>query len=86
MAASYEQDRIEAVRDNPVITVVDAPIRPAKPDSRGLAKGLLIGIVLGGMLAVLGAYLAETWAKRRRERERGVFDSTPRMYEPTAVA
>jgi len=86
MAASYEQDRIESVRDNPVITVVDSPIRPAKPDSRGISKGLLIGTILGAMLAVLAAYLNETWSSRRAEHELHAVESNRKLYEPAGAA
>jgi uncharacterized protein involved in exopolysaccharide biosynthesis len=64
MAASYEQDRIESVRDNPLVTIVDAPVRPAKADSRGIGKGFVIAAVLGGLLSLFGAYLVE--ARRNR--------------------
>lgn len=86
MAASYEQDRIESVRDNPVITVVDSPIRPAKPDSRGLAKGLLVGTILGAMLSVLAAYLNETWSHRRAQHELKAIEPNHKLYEPAGAA
>ena len=57
MQSSYEQDRIESLRDNPVIAVVDAPIRPATPDSRGILKALLGGLLLG-LLAGIGVSFA----------------------------
>ena len=85
MAASYEQDRIESVRDNPVITVVDFPIRPAKADSRGLAKGLLIGLFLGGMFATLAAYLMDMWALRGRQKQVAVVSTGREVYEISAV-
>ena len=85
MAASYEQDRIESVRDNPVITIVDFPIRPAKADSRGLGKGLLIGLFLGGMLATLGAYLKDMWALRNREHQVVVMPAEREVYGISAV-
>lgn len=45
---SYEQSRLNEVRDTPVISIVEAPALPVLPDSRhGLAK-VLLG-VLGGL-------------------------------------
>ena len=44
---SYEQARIEEVRNTPRITVVDPPDQPARPDRRRL-----------GLKAVLGAFIA----------------------------
>jgi uncharacterized protein involved in exopolysaccharide biosynthesis len=85
MAASYEQDRIESVRDNPVITVVDFPIRPAKADSRGLAKGLVIGLFLGAMFATLGAYLKDMWVLRRREHQVALVSPEREVYGISAV-
>jgi capsule polysaccharide export protein KpsE/RkpR len=50
---SREDARLREVRDTPVITIIDAPEFPAIPDSRGLARRLMIGVVVGG-LAGLG--------------------------------
>jgi len=57
LADAYEQAKLEEVRDTPVLTVVEAPMRPVRPDSRGVIKkglaGLLVGGVIGGLLAAL---------------------------------
>ena len=46
LAQSYEAARIDEVRNTPVITVMEAPDLPAKPNARlALLKGLLAGIV-----------------------------------------
>jgi len=54
LAQGLEQARIEEVRETPVITVIDAPARPERPEGKGY---VLFGIVaaLGGLL--LGAVL-----------------------------
>ena len=52
LSQAYEQARIEEVRDTPVITVVEAPVDPVRPDSRRLILKGLLGIVLGGLLGV----------------------------------
>ena len=55
LAQSYEAARIDEVRNTPVITVVEAPDLPAKPNPRlALVKGVLAGLVglaLGALLA-----------------------------------
>jgi uncharacterized protein involved in exopolysaccharide biosynthesis len=47
VAQSYEQARIEEVRDTPVITVVEAPMLPARPDTRPFARAIAAGVLLG---------------------------------------
>jgi len=55
LAQSYEAARIDEVRNTPVITIVEPPDLPARPDPRlALVKGLLAGIV--GL--ALGAFIA----------------------------
>ena len=56
IAQSFEQARIEEVRDTPVITVVEAPMLPARPDSRpfgrAIAGSVLLALVAARILAV----------------------------------
>jgi len=47
-----EQARMDAVRDTPVLTVVEPADIPTRADSRGLIKFGLLGIFLGGALGV----------------------------------
>lgn len=60
LAQAYEQAKIEEVRDTPVITVVQAPELPVRPDSRWLVLkallGLLLGFMLGAAIAVWRSY------------------------------
>jgi uncharacterized protein involved in exopolysaccharide biosynthesis len=57
LAQSYEQAKIEEVRDTPVITILSAPEFPVQPDPRGRIRivlfGMLIGLAAGGVLAVI---------------------------------
>lgn len=55
LVQSYEDAKIQAVRNTPVITVVEPPRRPVKPDSRMLAIRGVLGLMLGVMLAVIWA-------------------------------
>jgi uncharacterized protein involved in exopolysaccharide biosynthesis len=64
LAESYERAKIDEVRDTPVITVVERPELPARPDRRGLVKwglvSLILGLVLGSILALIREALART--------------------------
>jgi uncharacterized protein involved in exopolysaccharide biosynthesis len=46
LAIAYEEARVEEVRDTPVLTVVDPPRRPVKPDSRGIVLKALVAFIL----------------------------------------
>jgi uncharacterized protein involved in exopolysaccharide biosynthesis len=52
-----EQAQIDAVRDTPVLTLVESPDVPTRADSRGLIKFGLLGIFLGGALGIAVALL-----------------------------
>jgi uncharacterized protein involved in exopolysaccharide biosynthesis len=75
---SYEQARIDEVRDTPVLTVVDAPQTPAIRDPRGTAMRALLGLGFGAMVAVALALLLDYL---RRSRELG----RPEYREFTAL-
>jgi uncharacterized protein involved in exopolysaccharide biosynthesis len=59
LAQSFEQSRIEEVRDTPVITLVEAPSAPLLPDRRWLLAKVMLGYV-GGILLGIIAMIA--WA------------------------
>lgn len=65
LAQAYEQARIEEVRNTPVITVVESPELPAIHDPRGRALMGLLGIFLGGVLGLVGAFTREFFARSR---------------------
>lgn len=62
LAQSYEQAKMDEVRDTPVITVVEAPDLPVEPDSRGLltriAAAMFVGLVIGVGLAFVRELLS----------------------------
>jgi tyrosine-protein kinase Etk/Wzc len=64
LAQAYEQAKIEEVRDTPVITVVERPEVPVRPDRRGLIGkgllGLLLGLLLGSGLAFAKSFAANS--------------------------
>jgi uncharacterized protein involved in exopolysaccharide biosynthesis len=59
VAQAFEQARMDEVRDTPVITVIEQPNVPARPDPRGLLKWLVVGLLFGLGLGVGLAYLRE---------------------------
>jgi len=64
MAQAFEQARIDEVRDTPVITVIEAPHRPARPQSRQLAVKGILGTVIGMVLAVVWSLLRPAFRVR----------------------
>lgn len=67
LAESLEQARIEEVRNTPVLTLVDAPRVPPRPDRRWLALKGTIGLLLGGMVGVFWAFGREFLTAAREE-------------------
>lgn len=63
LVQSYEQARISEVRDTPVITVLQSPYLPVEPDGRGLVLRFALGVVLGGMVGVVLAFLVEVFRR-----------------------
>lgn len=66
LAQSYQQSRIDEVRNTPVITVVEPPQRPARPDPSGLPLKVVLGLLVGGGVAVFWAFGKEMLASSRR--------------------
>jgi len=66
MAQSYEQAKIEEVRDTPQITVVQSPEVPARPDSRLLVGKTLVAVVFGAFLGLLLGFTRERFGVATR--------------------
>lgn len=66
LSDSYQQARINEVRNTPVITIVEEAEPPVRADSRRLPLKVALGLVLGGMLGVFVAFGRE-YARRSRE-------------------
>jgi uncharacterized protein involved in exopolysaccharide biosynthesis len=67
LAQSYEQARIDEVRDTPVITLVEPPVLPARPERRGLVRKGLLALILGGSLGVVLALALDSFSGKRKE-------------------
>lgn len=65
---SQEQARIDAVRDTPVLTVIDHPAGSAEPESRRTIPRAVLAFILGLMLAVFIAFIKQ-FARRSRETD-----------------
>jgi uncharacterized protein involved in exopolysaccharide biosynthesis len=50
---SFEDARIDEVRNTPVIAMVEHPAAPARPDSRRIAVNVVLALLLGLALAVM---------------------------------
>lgn len=62
LVTAYDRARIDEVRDTPVITVIQRPRTPVRPDSRNLLRTtsfmLALGLAIGTMLALVRQVLA----------------------------
>jgi uncharacterized protein involved in exopolysaccharide biosynthesis len=68
LAQAYEQARIDEVRDTPVLTVVEDPIVPSRPDGRGILAKAVLTLILGFGLGALLAAFREGFGRLRRAR------------------
>jgi len=66
----YERAKIDEVRNTPVITLVELPHLPVRPDRRGLILKGLLAIAVGALLGVLLAFGRDyVWQSQQREQE-----------------
>lgn len=86
LVQSLEEARIKEVRDTPVITVLEPPQLAHEPQPRGIVLKALLGLLTGGFLAAVGAFLAFVWAHACRAQAGEaleflalVKDATPRF-------
>ena len=74
MAQAYEQARIEEVRDTPVITIVEHPDLPARPDARGTVKKSVLALLAGAFLGLVLTIVVEIFdAGRLRDDDYEAF-------------
>jgi uncharacterized protein involved in exopolysaccharide biosynthesis len=71
LSQSYEQARIDRVRDTPAITIIERPEPPAEPDPRHHGRHALLGAALGLLVGAIWIWTAEfvTGLLNRREPE-----------------
>jgi uncharacterized protein involved in exopolysaccharide biosynthesis len=66
LAQSHEAAKVEEVRNTAVITVIERPQGFVEPEPRGTIRKVIVGMFLGGFLALGIAFGAE-YARRARE-------------------
>jgi uncharacterized protein involved in exopolysaccharide biosynthesis len=67
LTQAFEDARVREVRDTPVITIFEAPKVPSQPEPRGRLKRVELGLMLGGLVGVVLAFLSDVIARHRRE-------------------
>jgi tyrosine-protein kinase Etk/Wzc len=72
LAQSYEQAKIDEVRDTPIVSVIEPPTVPARPDARFLAVKAVVALLAGGLLGLLAALLGD-FLRRNREQDAAAF-------------
>lgn len=82
LSKSYEQAKIDEVRNTPVITVVEPPELPARPDPWRLKLKGLLGLILGGIVGVFWAFGREMMATSG-ERDPDDYAEFARLKEET---
>ena len=63
LSQSMEQERIESMRDMPVLTVIDRPQDSARKRSRGTIKNAILALFLGTFVAITAALMAEHYRR-----------------------
>jgi uncharacterized protein involved in exopolysaccharide biosynthesis len=83
LAQAYEQAKLDEVRDTPVLTVVEAPMPPVRPDSRGLLKKGLAGLLVAGVLGMGLAFIREAAGRLgdQNQPEVGEFRRLSRQFK-----
>jgi uncharacterized protein involved in exopolysaccharide biosynthesis len=72
LTQAFEQSRIEEVRDTPVITIVEHPYLPVRPDTRYVLLKGLVALILGGLIGV-GLALGREFFGRAQRADASTF-------------
>jgi len=82
LSAAYEQARLDEVRDTPVITILQAPEYPVRPNSRGLIPKTMLALFLSTLVGVLwGISVRNTLAES--EDEQHEREQVARLWQDT---
>lgn len=82
MVQSYEQARIDEVRNTPVITIIEAPEVPVEPESRRVALKMFLGLLIG-LIAGLSQALIRDGVRRSKVREDVEFRDLRALWHET---
>lgn len=61
LAGSYEQARLEEVRDTPQLSIIERPEMPALPKTRSLFVRAPLALLIGGAVGLILAALIDVW-------------------------
>jgi uncharacterized protein involved in exopolysaccharide biosynthesis len=85
LAQAFEQAKIDEVRDTPVISVVESPEVPARPDARFLALKICIAFIGAAVLALL-TLLALDFMEDAKAREPAEYAEFERVRSGVAAS
>jgi uncharacterized protein involved in exopolysaccharide biosynthesis len=72
-AQSFEQSKLDQIRDTPVLTILEPARVPAAADPRGLLRSTVFGILFGAILGILIVLIREETRKFRARYPNGVM-------------
>lgn len=81
LAQSYEQARVEEVRNTPVITVIESPMRPIAPNSRRLRLRFVLGAIFGTVFGILLGVARDIVTREKRESQEAYEEFALRWNE-----
>ena len=84
LESSYQQARIEEVRDLSAIRIVEYPDVPVVPQRKEAARKTLIGLVLGLLAGVVVAFMRERAKEKRRDRDASLVAFTEARRDAAA--
>lgn len=77
---SYEEARIQEVKDTPVITVIDRAVPPQEKSSPKRKLNVILAFLVGGVLGVFGAFGSE-FVERARTRNREEYEELTSRWQ-----
>lgn len=69
---AYDDVRMREARDTPVITIVDPPAVPSKPEPRGRGVRTLLGLMIGAVFGAMLIFTGDLITSRRAEGDPAV--------------
>jgi uncharacterized protein involved in exopolysaccharide biosynthesis len=82
LTKAYEEARIAEVRDTPVLTVIDSAVAPISRSGPHRILGTLVGLIWGGALGIIVAYIAAARARARRAPTADYLEFRAAWHEP----
>lgn len=82
LAQSFEQARIDEVRDTPVLTIIEHPVYPSKPESRQILRKSLLAVIAGFLIGFAIALLRDRFLSLE-ERDRNSQQEIAELWRMT---